>query len=134
MTEDELRVLTANEAFYDAFSARDGERMDALWARATAVTCLHPGWSALVGRGPVMESWRAILGSPGSPRLEATGARAFVVGEAAWVLCYEGPRGGPAMLVATNVFVREGGEWKIAHHQAGQVAVPPEPEPPEGSN
>ena len=27
------------------------------------------------------------------------------------------------MLIATNLFVREGPDWKMAHHQAGPVAV-----------
>jgi hypothetical protein len=39
-----------------------------------------------------------------------------------------------ARLVATNVFVREGGAWKMVHHQAGPL--PPareESEPPGGA-
>ena len=50
-------VNFANEAFYVAFSTRDLEAMDALWARQAPVTCIHPGWNALTGRDAVMESW-----------------------------------------------------------------------------
>jgi len=30
------------------------------------------------------------------------------------------------VLIATNLFVREGRSWKITHHQAGPVATPDE--------
>ena len=43
------------------------------------------------------------------------------MGEAAWVVCHEAVEGGPPMLVATNLFAREDGGWKMVHHQAGQL-------------
>jgi hypothetical protein len=33
-------------------------------------------------------------------------------------------------LVATNLFVRERGRWKLAHHHAGPLAQAPEAEEP----
>jgi hypothetical protein len=38
----------------------------------------------------------------------------------AFVVCVETLSGG--RLAATNVFVREGGEWRIVHHHAGPIA------------
>jgi hypothetical protein len=61
---DQISVLFANEAFYAAFAARDIEAMDELWSRRPNVTCIHPGWSPLIGRDSVMQSWRAILSNP----------------------------------------------------------------------
>lgn len=112
-------VLAANHAFYDAFRREDLRAMDALWARRAPVACVHPGWEALVGREAVMRSWRGILAG-GAPPLRCEGARAMVLGEAAYVLCVE--RIGAAALVATNVFVREDGAWRLVHHQAGPLA------------
>ena len=126
MTEDELAVLTADERFYKAFAAKDCRRMDALWASEHLVTCVHPGWSPLVGRGHVMASWHAIFRSDGSAAIEPTAPKVFLVGVAAYVVCFEGSVGRPPVLVATNVFAREAGAWKMVHHQAGQLSQPPE--------
>ncbi len=120
---DEETVLFANDAFYQAFSDGDLAAMDALWARETTVACIHPGWAALRGREAVMESWQAILGSENRPTIRCRAARAYVFSEAAFVICYEMINQG--VLVATNVFVREGDGWKIVHHQAGPT-VPPD--------
>jgi len=123
----EAEVLVANQAFYDAFSAGDVAAMDALWARQAAVVCLHPGWEILRGRDTVMASWKAILESPGHPRVQPVGAQAFVYGAAALVACYERLQGG--LLAATNVFVHEDGRWRLVSHQAGPAPAPSAPEP-----
>jgi ketosteroid isomerase-like protein len=126
-----MEVLDANTAFYAAFAGRDVEAMDGLWARSAPVACVHPGWDVLTGREEVMASWRAILGGD-APPITCTRASAHVVGPAAFVVCHERVPG--ARLVATNVFVREGGAWKMVHHQAGPL--PPareESEPPGGA-
>jgi hypothetical protein len=124
-------VLAANDSFYRAFIARDFDTMEALWATAVLVTCIHPGWSAMRGRGPVIASWRSILSGGGSPEVVCANATSYLLGESAYVICEE--RIGGAVLIATNVFVREHGAWKLAHHHAGQVAArAPQPAPPEG--
>lgn len=121
MTADEDAVLAANEAFYAAFNAKDFPVMDALWARESHVACIHPGWNVLSGREAVMESWRGILLNDEQPRIVAGGASAHVVGETAYVVCRELVAGSP--LAATNLFVRESGEWRIAHHHSSPVAM-----------
>jgi hypothetical protein len=122
-------VLFANEAFYQAFAGRDIDAMDRLWARGGPVACIHPGWSPLVGRERVLASWRAILANPASPAIRCRRPRAFLHGDSAFVICYEEIEG--AVLIATNLFVREGREWKMTHHQAGPVTVASEDEPAE---
>ena len=124
---DEDAVLAANEAFYRAFAARDFSAMDALWAAEAPVACIHPGWEALVGREAVMESWAAILGGPGAPQIRCEAPRAFVLGPSAFVICREALEAG--RLIATNVFAREQGGWRMVHHQAGP-ASPAQPSPP----
>ena len=116
---DQDAVLAANLEFYRAFAARDLTAMDALWARRAPVACLHPGWAALKDRGAIIESWAGILSNPDAPRVACFEERAFLYGDVALVLCEEELEGGT--LAASNLFVREDGVWRIAHHQAGQI-------------
>jgi ketosteroid isomerase-like protein len=135
---ERARLLFANEAFYEAFRNRDLMAMEALWARQAPVACIHPGWDRLSGREAVIASWRGIFANPGAPQVVCRGAQAHLLGESGggeggYVLCYEVI--GPGVQVATNVFVREAGSWKMVHHQAGPcglvpAALPAEPEPP----
>lgn len=122
----DVAVLFANEAFYAAFTGRDLEAMDNVWSERETITCIHPGWPALLGREAVMESWRAILTNPQSPQVNVTGATATVLGEVAYVVCYE--HLSEAVLIATNIFVREDGWWRLVHHQAGTSPPPAETE------
>lgn len=128
MSDDAKALLAVNAAFYRAFAARDAEALAALWARRAPVACIHPGWDVLTDHTAVIESWRRLLANPASPPVRCRDARAHVLGEAGFVTCHEVlPEG---MLVATNMFVREDGAWKLVHHQAGPVAVPSPPAPP----
>jgi ketosteroid isomerase-like protein len=120
-------VLAANQAFYDAFRDEDIMAMDELWSRNAPVACVHPGWPPLVGREPVMQSWRGILSS-GAPPIRAEAPRVQRLGDVAYVLCYEVVPGG--RLVATNVFVREDGAWRMVHHHAGPVNLPDDDDAP----
>ncbi|HSO41257.1 MAG TPA: nuclear transport factor 2 family protein, partial [Rhodospirillales bacterium] len=77
----DVAVLFANEAFYAAFTGRDLEAMEKVWSQRDNITCIHPGWTPLIGREAVMESWRAILTNPQSPQVTVTGASAALMGE-----------------------------------------------------
>jgi ketosteroid isomerase-like protein len=125
MGDDEKRILAVNAAFYAAFAARDVAAMESLWARRAAVACIHPGWQPLRGRDVVLASWRGILTGGGAPPIQCDNAVVHLFGDAAFVLCTEQLPG--VELVATNVFVREDGQWKLVHHQAGGVVMPAEP-------
>ena len=116
-------VLFANEAFYAAFAERDVAAMDELWSRDAPVACIHPGWPALTDRLQVMQSWVRILASDRAPKVACRRPEAFLYGDVAFVICYEEIQGN--YLVATNVFRREGRQWKIVHHQAGPTAYVP---------
>ena len=126
--DDEREVLAANEAFYEAFAAHDVARMGELWAKRLPVVVIHPGWPALHGREAVLDSRAGILEGPEPPAISCSDATAVVLGSAAFVVCTEQLPTGE--LVATNVFAREGGAWRIVHHQAGPA---PEPVFPTGS-
>lgn len=125
MTEH-VAVLFANEAFYVAFAAGDADAMDEVWAKRAPVTCIHPGHGLLAGRKTVMESWRAILRHAQTRSIHCVNPTAWLIGDVAYVVCHEVLEQG--FLIATNVFVREGGTWKMVHHQAGTAPPPPEEE------
>ena len=116
-------VLFANEAFYRAFADRDPDAMDDLWSRTAPVSCIHPGWGVIFGRDEVMESWIAIISGAGTPRISCHGASASLYGDVAFVVCFE--KFVDNVLIATNVFVREGQVSKMVHHQAGPTTAEP---------
>jgi hypothetical protein len=118
-------VLAANERFYAAFASRDVGAMRALWAAAASVACTHPGWMTLFGRSDVLQSWDAILANPNQSRVVPGDARARVYGECAVVKCREFVAGTP--LVATNIFVLEGGAWRMVDHHSSPVLAPTGP-------
>jgi hypothetical protein len=116
-------LIAANAAFYSAFSAQDAEAMDALWSKDGPVACIHPGWGALSERRRIMESWQAIFDSPNAPAIVCLAPRAYDLGEVGFVICYE--QLGETCLIATNVFARRDGAWKMVHHQAGPTSARP---------
>lgn len=143
MTDDERAVAEANAAFYAAFEAKSIDAMGDAWARSSPVTCIHPGWTPLVGRDAVLASWAGIFRGTKTARFRLRDPRIFVSGSLAWVILVEelaleqasGERI-HAQVLATNTFVREDGVFRMVHHQAGPapdlapaVDEPP-PEPP----
>ena len=120
MTDSDA-VLAANLEFYRAFTAKDLVAMEALWAKHAPVACIHPGWTAITERDAVMESWHSILGNSEAPRIACYDERVQLHGDVALVVCEEELDGGT--LVASNLFIREAGAWRIAHHQAGQLVA-----------
>ena len=110
-------VAAANAEFYRAFGTGDFNAMDALWANHSAVTCIHPGWPPVHGREDVMASWHGILADPPEPAVQPAQEQVYLMGETAMVVCFEAI--GEIFLAATNVFLREGGAWRLVHHHAG---------------
>ncbi len=116
-------AIGANERFYAAFAARDLGAMDDLWAVGVVVSCVHPGWMSLETRDEIMQSWAAIVANPEQPRVVCGGATAQVVGDIAVVRCREFVAG--SGMVATNIFLRQGGSWRlIQHHSSGVAYIP----------
>ena len=106
-------VLTANREFYRAFRTRDVGAMEALWAEAAGLVCVHPGWEALTRRSEILES-------ADTPPIRCQDESVRFVGETAVVLCTE--MIGDRALVATNIFVREDGKWRMTLHHATPTA------------
>jgi ketosteroid isomerase-like protein len=114
-------ILAANAAYYRAFSTGDIAAMGRIWAD-DGVSCVHPGWTPLIGRGPVIDSYHNILTSPSRVRIAHREDTAIVAGDEGRVVCIEIVEG-TALLAATNFYRRIGSAWRMVHHQASPIAV-----------
>jgi len=117
---DETEVLTANADYYQAFANADFAAMSRIWADDN-VSCIHPGWPVLIGRQPILDSYRQILRNPNQDRIEPRNEMVMVEGDKARVFCVEFVGG--AALATTNLFKRVDGAWKMTHHQASPIAA-----------
>jgi ketosteroid isomerase-like protein len=130
-------VQAANAALYDAFETGDIDLMEALWLddeSAGPVTCVHPGWLPVHGRGAVLRSWSMIMANTSYIQFVLTDVQVRVDGSIAVVTCGEnmltgmpgtaddpspGLAGGRAF--ATNVFRRTPAGWRLWVHHASPV-------------
>ena len=136
MAEDDAAVLAANTALYDAFETADIDLMGAVWLDddAVEVTCVHPGWPPVHGRSAVLRSWAMIMANTAYIQFVLTDVDVRLAGDVAVVTCGEniltglaegkaeeavGFAGGRA--VATNVFRRTPGGWRLWVHHASPV-------------
>lgn len=128
LSAPQAQVLFANAAYYTAFASGDMDAMAAIWAQTTPVTCIHPGGPVIEGRDVILASWLEILGSGQTQGFQCHDAKAHVVNDLAWVTCLEVLDLGDShgALAATNIFVRENGSWKLAHHQACPTSGQPQ--------
>ncbi|MYW70284.1 DUF4440 domain-containing protein [Streptomyces sp. SID8379] len=101
----------------------------------TSISCVHPGWPVLTGRGEVLRSYALIMANTEYIQFFLTDVHISVVGDTALVTCTENIlSGGPApeegdelgplvgqRVVATNVFRRTRDGWKLWSHHASPV-------------
>lgn len=135
INQEDDAISEANVNFYRAFEQGNVEIMAELWASTVPVSCVHPGWQPAVGREAVLASWGALFEGTTSVRFALRNTQIFLAGEVAWVLLLEDltavQEGGERLQVVlqtTNIFVREAGFWKVAHHHASPAmgaALPP---------
>jgi len=124
---DEAEVIEANARFYRAFEALDIHEMDRVWAHGPHVKCVHPGWPLLTGWDAVRESWDTIFTNTEEMRFTLSNVSAAVGGDLAWVTCTENilsevaGRVSVTAILATNLFERDGGGWRMIHHHASHV-------------
>jgi uncharacterized protein (TIGR02246 family) len=124
-----MTVEEANTALYEALESADVDRMAAVWddVEPDALVCVHPGWPMLRGRAHVLRSFSAIMA--GTPYIQffLTDVQVAVTGDVAVVTCTENiltaveESGSSGEVVATNVFVRRGDEWKLQAHHGSPV-------------
>ena len=120
---DRAAVLAANDAFYEAFEARDLDAMSDLWEHSDRVSCTHPGWSVLRGWGAVAASWLAMFQGPQQIQFILTDEHVELAGDTAWVTLDENIIGDQAgsTVSALNVFVRSEEGWRLVAHHGSPV-------------
>jgi ketosteroid isomerase-like protein len=147
---DVEQVEQANTAFYEAMERGDFEELSSLWlapsdlsvdeeyhdpAGTGVISCVHPGWPVLTGRGEVLRSYALIMANTEYIQFFLTDVHVSVTGDTALVTCTENIlSGGPApdggeelgplvgqLVVATNVFRRTSDGWKLWSHHASPV-------------
>jgi len=116
-------ILFSNAAFYAAFTGRDMVAMAEVWAKRVEVCVIHPGWAPIYGREGVLESWRGILEASQSPEIWERSPRVLINGAVGTVVCYEEIR--ENFLIATNLFVKQSGRWRMFHHHAAPTNARP---------
>ncbi|MEU9863524.1 nuclear transport factor 2 family protein [Streptomyces sp. NPDC047971] len=133
---DTEAVEAANTAFYEAMERGDFEEISELWLDdgATPISCVHPGWPVLTGRGEVLRSYALIMANTEYIQFFLTDVKISLAGDVAVVTCTENIlSGGPAedgaelgplvgqLVVATNVFRRTFDGWRIWSHHGSPV-------------
>ncbi len=147
---DVEQVELANTAFYETLESGDFETLSSLWlvpsdlgvdetyhdpADTGVISCVHPGWPVLTGRGEVLRSYALIMANTEYIQFFLTDVHVSVTGDTALVTCTENIlSGGPApeggselgplvgqLVVATNVFRRTADGWKLWSHHASPV-------------
>jgi len=125
MTDDgsASELSRRNQAFYDAFEARDLDAMSDIWEHSDRVSCTHPGWSVLRGWGAVAASWLAMFQGPQQIQFILTDEHVEVDGDLGWVTVDENIIGDQtgSTVSALNVFVRGDDGWRLVAHHGSPV-------------
>ncbi len=129
-------LLEANERFYRVFEMLDYPAMEDMWEQSDRAFCVHPGWSALQGGKPVLDSWKRIIENTAAMQFTLTNVEARVEGNLGIVTLHEhihsqvGQERHTSGAVSTNLFAFDpaSGAWKIFHHHASHAVVPDESE------
>ncbi|MGC5345832.1 nuclear transport factor 2 family protein [Streptomyces sp. DT24] len=136
-------VEAANTAFYDALEHGDLDALGDLWLDddALTVSCVHPGWPVLSGRGEVLRSYALIMANTEYIQFFLTDVEVSLIDDTALVTCTENIlSGGPAeegnalgplvgqLVVATNVFRRTPDGWRLWSHHGSPVLAESEEE------
>lgn len=125
-------------AFYAAFEARSLDAMMAAWAGDDSIACIHPLAAPLNGRAAVAAGWRSMFEAAGQFRvrietvheMREAGQVIRIVREYLIIGQETEPR--PPIL-ATNVYRKQDGGWRMVLHHASPLHVggtPPARTPP----
>jgi len=122
------RVRETNRRFYQIMENLSLEEMAEVWLTTPNCRCVHPGGPLLVGWEAVREGWRLLFESVHDLHIDVRRVEIHMEGAVAWLTCLERmtrtTTNGVDRLVytASNLFVLEDGEWKLAQHHSSPLA------------
>ena len=119
----------AEDAFYDAFEAHDLTAMMAVWGESDDLVCVLPMGPVVQGRGAIAGVWKQVFSHADRPHIvvhhrqwvESPDLAAHVVEEQ---ISFPATAGTPPAMIATNVYRRHAGGWRLVLHHA---SPPPPP-------
>jgi ketosteroid isomerase-like protein len=136
--DDAALVEQLNRRYYDAFQSLNIEEMSRIWWHDDNAACIHPGWDVHHGWPSVRETFEEIFSNTKSIRFALGDVRMHIVGDVAYIVCIENLVSEESdtgdylgAVLATNIFERRHGEWRLIHHHASPFASD-EAELPEG--
>ena len=119
----------AEQAFYQAFEARDLEAMGRVWEDSDEVVCVHPMGERQHGRAAVLAGWKALFESGVRLNFTVRDGLGYGAGDVTARVVHEDihtdeepPR--LARMVATNVFRAGAGGWRLVAHHASPLPQP----------
>jgi ketosteroid isomerase-like protein len=123
-------VKAANQAFYDALSARSVDAMQKVWSGASDIQNVGPrskaidtGWPALKknfeGTFANFAELKVIMEQP---RIKVNGNTAWVSGIEKAQRKSKAGEASSATNFGTSIFVKEDGRWKMVYHHASGIA------------
>ncbi len=123
----------AEAAFYEALERADLEAMMEVWSEDEEVSCIHPGGPRLSGYEQVRENWAQIFKS--GQRLQVHLSDQVIVSGMMFSIhslhenilvrgTQGGVGGGRSIIVASNVYMRSGGGWRMVLHHGSPAPAP----------
>ena len=119
-TEDDVRAVS--DRFYSALSRLDISQLEGLWSQSSTVSTMHPMGGEQVGWPEVRKSFEDAAGAMTDIHVELDGRLIRTGEDLAYEIGTERGRGKVAGEQiefehrVTNVYRREGGQWKMVHH------------------
>lgn len=100
---------------------------------------MHPGWVMLKGWEAIRQSWENVFDPRDQLEIKLHNLTVELEGDAAWVTCIQELiyiNREPVMMnvsVSTNIFEKNGSQWKMVIHQASPMPISAQQET-EGNN
>ncbi len=124
---DKEAVLETNQAFYQAFSQRNLQKMSQVWWQGSTSLCVHPGGKVFIGWDEIRPTWESIFRNTDFLeidleiiKIEIDQAVAYVVvGET--VLQSSQGKKFKGQSIGTNIFHKMAQKWYLVSHHGSPI-------------
>lgn len=129
--DDRAVLLAAHRCFYDALEDGDLDAVAELWKPGEDTVCVHPGFGQLRGTATILRSFALLMAQASYVQYVLTDEVVDLHGDTAVLGCTENimvaehdePAHGfdSSRAVATSVFLRVQGTWRMVVHHASAL-------------